>query len=167
MSIVRVAKVADFEEVWRLFKMAYEENAIFPLCEEKAAWHLRRALEPEKIHPFDTGLRGVIGVIGPSGALEAGVFLGIGCFWYTKHHHIEEFVLLVDPKHRRTDHAKTLVNWMKAQVQEVQLPLVTGIMSNHRTEAKCRLYGRLLPKAGEFFVVKPFDDTIPAAEGLH
>lgn len=166
MTVVRVAKIQDFDEVWRLFLLAYDENAFLPLAAEKAAWHLKRALEPEKIHPWDTGMRGVIGVVGPTGALEAGVFLGIGCFWYTDIHHLEEYVLLVDPNHRRSDHAKTLVLWMKQQVQKVNMPLITGILSNHRTEAKCRLYGRLLPKSGEFFVVKPEDDTIPPLEQI-
>jgi GNAT superfamily N-acetyltransferase len=161
---VRIAKSEDFPEVWRLFLLAYEENAILPLCEKKAAWFLRRALEPEKIPESDIGTRGVIAVIGPTGALQAGVFLTVSCFWYTEHHHIEEYVLLVDPAHRRSDHAKTLVIWMKEQVKNTHLPLITGILSNHRTEAKCRLYGRLLPKAGEFFVVKPESDTISPLE---
>src|SRR5271155_708413 len=164
MSIVRVAKIEDFSEVWRLFLMAYDENAFLPLSVPRATWFLKRALEPEKIHPLDTGMRGIIGVIGPTGALQAGVFLGISRFWYTDHNHLEEYVLLVDPEHRRSEHAKVLVNWMKEQVQQVNLPLVTGILSNHRTEAKCRLYGRLLPKAGEFFVVKPESDTISSSE---
>ena len=157
---VRVAKTEDFDEVWRLFLFAYEENAILPLSERKAVWHIKRALEPEKIHPTDTGMRGVIGVIGDPDLLEAAVFLTIGSYWYTEHLHIEEYVLLVDPRHRKSNHAKTLINWMEQQVKEVNLPLVTGILSNHRTEAKCRLYGRLLPKAGEFFVVKPEDVTM-------
>lgn len=154
---VRVAKIDDFDEVWRLFLHAYEENAILPLSERKAAWHIKRALEPEKIAPDDTGMRGVIGVIGDPGDLEAAVFLTIGSYWYTEHLHIEEYVLLVDPLYRKSGHAKTMIHWMEQQVREVGLPLVTGILSNHRTEAKCRLYGRLLPKSGEFFVVKPED----------
>jgi hypothetical protein len=72
---VRVAKSEDFDEVWRLFLFAYEENAILPLSERKASWHIRRALEPEKIDPSDTGVRGVIGVIGEPDSLEAAVFL--------------------------------------------------------------------------------------------
>ena len=32
---------------------------------------------------------------------------------------------------------------------------MTGILSNERTEAKCRLYRQLLPKVGEFFFLAP------------
>jgi len=159
MTDVRIAKPTDFNEVWRLFLHAHEENGMFPLSSGKAEWHIKRALEPEKIHPQDTGMRGVIGVIdGEPNKLEGGVFLTIGSFWYTDKLHIEEYTLLVDPDHRRSNHAKTLINWMKSQVNEVKLPLLTGILSNHRTEAKVRLYERMLPKTGAFFFVKPEDN---------
>ena len=154
-SVVRIATIEDLPEIWRLFRMGFFENSIFSLSHRKALWHIKRALEPEKIAPNDGGMRGVIGVIGPPEALEAAAFLTIASFWYTEELHIEEYIVLVDEDHRKSDHAKTMINWMKQQANEVGLTLVTGILSNHRTEAKCRLYGRMLPKAGEFFVVKP------------
>ena len=64
-------------------------------------------------------------------------------------------MVYTDPEHRRSHHAEALVTWMKDQVEIQQMPLVTGIISNIRTEAKCRLYRRMLPKAGEFFVLTP------------
>ena len=155
MTEVRIAGASDFPEVWRLFLHAHEENGMFPISSAKAEWHIKRALEPEKIHPEDTGVRGVIGVIGEPNKLEGGVFLTIGSFWYTDRLHVEEYTLLVDPEHRRSNHAKTLINWMKSQANEVKLPLLTGILSNHRTEAKVRLYERMLPKSGAFLLVKP------------
>jgi GNAT superfamily N-acetyltransferase len=154
-SVIRIATIEDLPEVWRLFRMGYGENALFPLDKDKALWHLKRALEPEKIHPEDKGMRGIIGVIGPVGALEAATFLTLATFWYTHHQHVEEYIVLVDEDHRKTDHAKAMINWMKQTAQEAGLPLITGILSNNRTQAKCRLYGRLLPKAGEFFVQLP------------
>ena len=160
-SVIRIATIEDLPEVWRLFRMGWAENALFPLDRDKALWHLKRALEPEKIHPEDKGMRGIIGVIGPVGALEAATFLALASFWYTLHQHIEEYIVLVDEDHRKTDHAKAMINWMKQKVEETQLTLLTGILSNNRTEAKCRLYGRLLPKAGEFFVVRPKNAIIP------
>jgi hypothetical protein len=53
-----------------------------------------------------------------------------------------------------------LVQWMKDQVEATQLPLVTGIISNHRTEAKCRLYRQMLPKIGEFFYLSPKGSSV-------
>lgn len=151
-SIVRVAGPADRQEVWRLFLQGHKENGLFELAPEKVDWFITRMLQPEIIPPWDTGPRGTIGVIGPVGSLEGLVFLTIGGFWYSHERHLEEMIVYVDPECRKSQHAKALVEWMKQQSVETGLKLFTGIVSNTRTEAKCRLYGRLLPKVGEFFV---------------
>ena len=154
-SIVRVAEPDEYESVWQLMTLAYKENAVFPLDEPKARWHLRRAVCPHEISPTDTGLRGVVGVIGKKGGLEGLCFLTIGSFWYSSALHLEEFLLFVHADHRKSDHAKTLIAWMKQQTEETGLPLMTGVFSLKRTEAKCRLYQRMLPKLGEFYFYKP------------
>ena|SRR5712675_1124810 len=155
-SMVRIAGPQDYDEVWRLLMASHAENGIFPLAEDKVRWFVNRILYPETIPANDTGTRGVMGVIGPVGAaLEAIVFIVIGTFWYSGDKHLEEMTVFVDPNHRRSGHAVALLNWMKAQVELTGLPLMTGILSNHRTEAKCRLYQRQLPKMGEFYFVRP------------
>lgn len=151
-SIVRTAGPSDRTEIWRLFLQGHKENGLFELAPEKVDWFLTRMLHPESIPEWDTGPRGIIGVIGPTGSLEALSFLTIGKFWYSNSSHIEELLVYVDPECRKSGHAKALVEWMKAQSSETGLPLLTGIISNTRTEAKCRLYGRLLPKVGEFYL---------------
>ena len=122
-----------------------------------------RCLNYKRIPADDTGMRGVIGVIGPLGALEALLFLTVGEFWYSKAKHLEEMILLVDEPHRKSNHAQALIDWMKGQVEETGLPLLTGILSTHRTQAKCRLYQRKLPKIGEFFYLAPKACNIPPA----
>jgi len=154
-SVVRIATADDAQEVWRLFLQGHRENGLFTLSQEKVQWFLNRVLYPEMIPPGDVGARGVIGVIGSPGALEGLVFLTIGTYWYSHEKHIEEFLVYVDPECRKSDHAQALVQWMKDQVEITGLPLLTGIISNHRTEAKCRLYRRMLPKIGEFFYLGP------------
>jgi GNAT superfamily N-acetyltransferase len=154
-SIVRIAGPQDFDECWRMLMESHGENALFPLAEDKVRWFVNRVIYPETIRPDDVGIRGIIGVIGPVGAIEGLVFLTIGSYWYSNALHIEEYMVFVDPKHRRSSHAKALVSWMKQQVEATGLPLITGIMSTHRLEAKCRLYQRLLPKVGEFFYLAP------------
>ena len=154
-SVVRLAKPEDSQEIWRLFLMAHKENSMFSLAPEKVQWLMQRILNPENIPVGDTGPRGVIGVIGPKGSLEGLVFLLIGQFWYSTERHLEEIVVFTDPECRKSNHAQALVTWMKDQVELTGLPLLTGIMSNHRTEAKVRLYSRMLPKVGAFFFVKP------------
>src|SRR5215475_1238758 len=151
-SVVRIARPEDHSEIWRLFLQGHHENGLFKLAPDKVDWFIHRALHPEQIPDFDTGARGTIGVIGPVGSLEGIVFVTIGQFWYSTDHHLEEFIVYVDPECRRPPgHVQALVNWMKQQSDLTGLPLMTGIMSTQRTEAKCRLYGRMLPKVGEFF----------------
>lgn len=155
-STVRVAGPDEFESVWSLMLLSYEENAVFPLDEPKARWHLRRAVCPNEIPPGDQGIRGAVGVIGVKGSLEGLCFLTIGSFWYSSALHLEEFMVFVHPDHRKTGHAKALLDWMETQVNETGLPLMTGVFSESpRNAAKCRLYQRKFPKLGEFFYLKP------------
>lgn len=160
-SIVRIADKLDYQEVWRLFLQGHRENGLFTLAADKVEWFMRRVLAPETIPPDDTGPRGVIGVIGPRGGLEALVFVTIGTYWYSHDQHLEEFIVYVDPECRQSNHAQALVEWMKEQVETTRLPLMTGIISTKRTEAKCRLYRRMLPKIGEFFYLGPKGSNSP------
>lgn len=162
-SVVRVAGPKDFDEVWRLLMESHSENALFPLAEDKVRWFVNRVIYPDSIPPDDTGVRGVIGVIGPVGAVEGLVFLTIGSYWYSHKKHIEEFMVYVDARHRRSEHAKALIQFMKTQVELTGLPLVTGIMSTTRTEAKVRLYERMLPKIGAFFYLGPKGSSMTPA----
>lgn len=155
LSVVRTAKPEDNQEIWRLFLQGHKENGLFSLAPEKVDWLLNRILRPDLIPLGDTGTRGAIGVIGPVGALEGLVLVTLGSYWYSFDMHLEEYIVYVDPECRKSTHAEALVQWMKDQVEITKLPLVTGIISNYRTEAKCRLYRRMLPKVGEFFYLGP------------
>ena len=154
-SIVRIAGPGDYQECWRLFLMGHKENGLFPIAPEKVQFFLTRVLNPEFIPLGDTGPRGAIGVIGPVGSLEGLCFVIISNYWYTYAKNLDEHIVFVDPEHRRSNHAQALIEWMKSQVEITGLPLMTGIISTQRTEAKCRLYRRMLPKVGEFFMISP------------
>jgi ribosomal protein S18 acetylase RimI-like enzyme len=151
-SLVRPAKPTDHQEVWRLFLQGHRENGIFKLCPEKVDFFLQRALQPSLIPETDTGPRGQIVVIGPPGALEAVCFVIIGEFWYSKDKHIEELLVYVDPEARNSGHAKALIEWMKKTADALGVRVLSGIMSNTRTEAKVRLYKRHMPCIGSFFL---------------
>lgn len=151
-SIVRIATPADKVEIWRLFLAGYRENGQFTLAPEKVDWFLQRALHPELIPVWDTGARGTVGVIGDVGRLEALVLIFLSSHWYTFDRHLEEYIVYVDPDCRTSHHARSLVKWMKLQSDITKLPIMSGIISNVRTEAKCALYGRMMPKVGEFFL---------------
>jgi GNAT superfamily N-acetyltransferase len=155
-SVVRLANADDFVEVWALMRMSYAENAVFPLARRKAQECVKRALRYE---------HGAIGVIGSKeGVLEGLAFLCIGTFWYSEAPHLEEYMVYVQPDHRKSGHAKALLDWMEKQVNETGLPLMTGVFSNSaRNEAKCRLYSRKFPKLGEFFYLQPKNSTMMPA----
>ena len=152
MSTVRKATMEDRQQVWRLLLQSHTENGIFPLSPKKVDYLLDRVLSPEIIHPMDQGPRGEIAVIGPEGALEAMCFVLIGSFWYSDEVHLEELLIYIDPEFRKSTHAKTLIEWMKTTADCLGIKLFTGVVSNHRTEAKVRLYERQLPKVGAFFL---------------
>lgn len=154
-SVVRRALPDDHQQIWKLFLQGHEENGIFTLAPEKVEFFLQRALHPDKIMPWDTGTRGEVAVIGPPGHLEALCFIVLGQFWYSNDFHLEELLVFVDPEHRNSGHAKALIDWMKEKSDELGIPVLTGIMSNSRTEAKVRLYRRQLPAIGAFFLYRP------------
>ena len=158
-SIVRIAQPADHTEIWRLFLQGHRENGKFSLAPEKVDWFLSRALRPDLIPEWDTGPRGAVGVIGDVGKLEALVFVTIGTYWYSHDRHLEEFIVYVDPECRQSAHARVLIEWMKHQSDRTGLPLVTGIISTERTEAKVRLYRRMLEPVGAFFLYGPKGST--------
>lgn len=153
--IVRAATMRDYQECLRLFLQSHVENGLFSLAPDKLHWMLTRFLAPEAIPEDDPGLRGIIGVIGKEGALEALCGLCISDLWYTHEKHLADFLVFVDPEYRTTNHAQTLIGWMKKQADIIGLPLMSGVVANHRTEAKCRLFRRMSPKVGELFLYHP------------
>ena len=51
--------------------------------------------------------------------------------------------------------AKNMITFAKKCADETKLILLIGIISDEKLEAKERLYARLLPKGGTFFVYRP------------
>ena len=150
-SVVRKATPFDAPEIWRLFLQTHRENGLFSLAPQKVTNFMDRALHPERIPLTDTGPRAQIGVIGPQGRLEAVVFVLLSSFWYSEEIHLEELLVYVDPECRGSNHAKSCIGWMKGLADELQVPLLTGIISKDRTASKIRLYDRFLPRIGAFY----------------
>jgi GNAT superfamily N-acetyltransferase len=67
-------------------------------------------------------------------------------FWYTEDFHLEELYNFVHPDYRKSDNAKALIDFAKNTAEKINVPLMIGIISNHRTEQKIRLYQRRLGK---------------------
>lgn len=162
-SIVRAACPDDYDEIWRLFRMLHAENGMFPICEPKVDYYIKRLLNPKDIKPDDMGPRGFIGVIGEVGRLEGCIMLTIGSHWYSEEWTLDEHLNFVDPAHRASSHAKTLIDYAKSCADKIGVRLVIGVLSTKRTAAKVRLYERRLTPAGAFFIYPAPPDVEPPA----
>jgi GNAT superfamily N-acetyltransferase len=143
---VRVAGPQDYEGIMRLGRMVWHENGVFGLNEEKAANSLLPLL-------FKDG--GIVGVIGPSDNPEAAVVLRIANYWYADESFLEEVCVFVHPNFRsaKGGRARHLVEFAKRVADDIGMPLMIGVLSNTRTEAKMRLYERQFGKpSGVYFL---------------
>lgn len=143
-SKVRVATPGDEEGLMALCRLLHAENGLFPMDEDLVREMLWRAFDRQG---------GTIGVIGPRDALQGMIAIMISRFWYSKQPYLEELFNFVHPEHRRSAHAKALIAFSRRCADEIGIPLLIGVVSNLRTEAKVKLYERQLGKpAGAFFL---------------
>ncbi len=140
---VRPAVPADEDKIVSMIKLLHDENGLFPLSEKRVRDYMQRYFRKEGA---------LIGVIGDYGDPIASIYLEIGQPYYSETWFLNEAWNFVHPDHRRSDYAKKLLGWAKDASEKMKLPLMVGIVSNHRTEAKVRLYEKQLEKAGAFFV---------------
>lgn len=143
-SRVRFAERCDRDDVLWLCRELHNENGLFEMDEEKVRdvvdSHLNRS-------------GGIIGVIGQPGALEGLIILRMGSPWYSNQTVLEELSSFVLPEFRRSTNAKDFIDFAKSCAHEIGVPLIIGIVSNHRTQAKVELYRRRLgAPAGAFFL---------------
>lgn len=144
---VRLATREDEPEIIRLLHVMHAESGMQPLDEEAARDTFDLAFDRRG---------GIIGVIGPPNDIRGMLGLLITRFWFTREHHLEEIFNFVRPDCRNgTPYAERLIEFAKlcADLPEINLPLVIGVLTNRRVEAKARLYQRRLGvPSGAFFV---------------
>lgn len=143
-SRVRFAERVDFDQVMFLCRQLHEENGLFEMNED--------CVRDVLMAHFDRQ-GGIIGVIGEPGCLEAAIVLRMSRMWYSGQTFLDELFSFVLPEFRRSDNAKELIEFAKSCAVDINVPLVIGIISNHRTKAKVKLYERKLgTPVGAFFV---------------
>lgn len=141
---VRTAAPEDVDGLIEHCRLLHGENGLFGLSERKVAQLLDRGFRQDGA---------IIGVIGDGGAPEASIYLSIEQPYYSEDWHLMElWNFVMPPRANRAGHAKRLIEFAKYCSDEMQMPLVIGVLSNQRVEAKVRLYERQLEKAGVFFV---------------
>jgi N-acetylglutamate synthase-like GNAT family acetyltransferase len=144
---IRLATTADMAEVMKLAITACEENGFLNASAELLA----REIWPALIQ--DHGLCPVIGQKG--GAIEGLALLRIGAMWYSHTTVVEEKAIFVYPEFRsaKGGRARRLCEYSKHVADSLGIPLLIGILSNTRTEAKVRMYKKIFGEpAGAFFL---------------
>ena len=143
---VRTATPEDEEGIMGLARLVNAENGVFKMDENKVLNLIRPSLY---LHG------GIIGVIGSKDYLEGVVVLRISEYWYSNASFLEEMCIFVHPDYRaaKGGRARKLVEFAKKASEKLGMPLMIGILSNSRTDAKTRLYERQFgPPAGAFFL---------------
>ena len=146
--VIRLGNQNDMEDLMALAIMATEENAFVRPSPVKMATMIWGAL---------THQNGLVGVVSDDPeVIQGAVLLTFGETWYSEERIIEERAIFIHPDYRfaKTGLAKKLALFSKRISDDFALPLIIGVVSNARTEAKCRMYERLFPdeKAGAFFL---------------
>lgn len=144
---VRLGRPEDLDKIMELAMMGTEENAFLPPSNLK----LVKAIYPALVR--DHGLVGVI-TSDPS-RIEGVVILHIGEMWYSDVEVLEEKAIFIHPEYRnaRGGRASKLIEFSKKVSDELDKPLLIGVLSNHRTQGKVKMYSRHLGEpAGAFFL---------------
>ena len=146
-SGVKIGTPADVHKMMDLALAAYDENGFIEPNPAKLLQEIWPALNQEG---------GLVGIIpGNEGALEGAVLLRIGNMWYSDHEVLEEKAIFIHPDYRsaKGGRARKLCEFSKQVSDSLGIPLIIGVLSNHRTEAKIRLYERQFGKpSGAFFL---------------
>lgn len=140
---VRKARPSDRATVLSICEQNWQENGQFGLSMRKVEVMVDKAFNNEGC---------IIGAVGQGKNIEGIIMLLIAQFWYTDDWCLEEIMNYVLPEHRRSTHAKDMISFAKRCSDEIQIPLVIGVVSNERTKAKIELYRRQLgdPCGGYF-----------------
>ena len=144
---IRMGTPSDVHKVMDLAMSACDENGFVAPNPARLLKEIWPALN------LDKGLVGVID--GKDGSLEGAVLLRIGIMWYSDSQVLEEKAIFIHPNFRsaKGGRARHLCEFSKQVADTLEIPLIIGVLSNHRTEAKVRLYERQFGKpSGAFFL---------------
>jgi len=145
---IRIGTREDVDAIMKVALMACEENGFVNPNPQKLLGEIWQALCLED---------GMIGIIGPAGskAIEGFVILRIGDMWYGDDRVLEEKAIFIHPDFRsaKGGRARKLCEFSKKAADDLGIPLIIGVLSNHRTAGKVRLYKRIFGEpSGAFFL---------------
>lgn len=144
---IRVGTPEDVDQMMELALQAADENGFLQPNPLKLLSDIWPALNQEN---------GIIGIIGePGGRIEAAILLRTGFLWYSDVPTLEEKAVFVRPEFRaaKGGRASKLCAFGKRVADELDLPLVIGVLSNTRTRGKVKMYERIFGEpAGAYFL---------------
>jgi hypothetical protein len=144
--------MSDADGVMACLRVMHEENGLFALAEDRVLKLIRLATDDRA--PLTK--RPIIGVIGPPGDIEATICLMLTQLYYTDEFHLSDLWNFIRPDCRKKMHISALLQFAKECSDKVGVPLMSGVVSNKRTEAKIRIYQKHFgPCSGAFFVYQP------------
>lgn len=144
---VRTGTPEDIDNMMELALSACEENGFVQPNPMKLLAELWAALNLQD---------GVVGIIGKVGEKpEGAILLRVVNMWYSDQQIIEEKAIFIDPKYRsaKGGRARCLCEYAKKVSDSLHMPLLIGVLSNHRTTGKVKLYERQFGNpSGAFFL---------------
>lgn len=144
---VRIGTPDDVHPMMDLAMQACDENGFVDPNPKKLLAEIWPALNLEN---------GIVGIIQDEGAgLEGAILLRVGTMWYSDAQVLEERAIFIHPDYRsaKGGRARRLCEFSKRTADGLGIPLIIGVLSNHRTEAKVRLYERQFGRpSGAFFL---------------
>lgn len=144
LPTVRIPFPSEEDDLIRICKLLHSENGLFDFDEDKVRDVIRRCF-------MRSG--SIVGVIGDPGKIEASTCLLISDMYYCRSWHLAELWNFVLPEYRKSTDIDALIEFGKRCSDQIGIPLITGIITNHRLAPKARLYRRHLGyPAGAFFV---------------
>ena len=128
--MIRLATPQDLDEIMSIAMMACDENGFLNPNPAKLAAEIWPALHQ------DHGLCAVIGK--PNGMIEGLVLLRIGNMWYSDSRVVEEKAIFIHPDFRsaKGGRASKLCEFSKKVADSLGIPLIIGVLSNHRRTCK-------------------------------
>jgi len=144
---VRIGTPEDVDGMMDLAMQACAENGFVNPNPQKLLHEIYPALNREY---------GIVGIIGdPGKEFEGAILLRTGAMWYSDDVVLEEKAIFIHPKYRsaKGGRARRLCEFAKQAADTIGIPLIIGVLSNHRTAAKIRLYQRQFGKpTGAYFL---------------
>lgn len=155
---IRLGTPEDIHGCMDLALMACEENGFVNPNPQKMLVDFWHGLNLEN---------GLVGLIGkPGEKIEGGILLRIGTMWYSDEPVLEEKAIFIHPdyRHAKGGRARRLCEFSKQVATTLGVPLIIGVLSNHRTEAKVRLYQRQFGSpSGAFFLYNAHTGSLKEA----